>query len=188
MHWLRIDRYFIQDNNKTTIVNIPVMCQHCFHAPCESVCPVSATTHSTDGINQMVYNRCIGTRFCANACPYKTRVYNWYDYTGTDPIPRNNRYADERWARAFRNITNPDVTVRSRGVMEKCTLCYQRSFDKKKEDKTTTACQEACPHQAIEFGSIAMLISSHNSLFELLGETNTRPAILYKTKRFEKHT
>lgn len=187
MHWLRIDRYFIQEGNRTSMVNIPVMCQHCFHAPCESVCPVSATLHSTDGINQMVYNRCIGTRFCANACPYKVRVYNWYDYTGTDPIPRNNKYADERWVKAFKNMINPDVTVRSRGVMEKCTLCYQRLVEQKEDGVTETACQEACPHRAIEFGNLTTLISNHNDLYELLGEAGTRPAILYKTKQFEKY-
>ncbi|MBC7946991.1 MAG: TAT-variant-translocated molybdopterin oxidoreductase [Chitinophagaceae bacterium] len=176
MHWLRIDRYFVSDEHNADdlkgVVFQPMMCQHCDNAPCENVCPVAATNHSSEGINQMAYNRCIGTRYCANNCPFKVRRFNWSDYTGADSFPDNQdqqlvgkldpvvfQMNDE----LTRMVLNPDVTVRSRGVMEKCTFCVQRTqaakLDAKKENRiladgdAKTACQQACAGDAIVFGN-----------------------------------
>ncbi|MEP7236770.1 MAG: TAT-variant-translocated molybdopterin oxidoreductase [Ferruginibacter sp.] len=173
MHWLRIDRYFTGDLENPDVVFQPMLCQHCDNAPCENVCPVSATNHSSEGINQMVYNRCIGTRYCANNCPYKVRRFNWLDYTGADSFPDNQKplighYMDESVLQMNDDLTrmvlNPDVTVRSRGVMEKCSFCVQRLQDgkleaKKQQDPTLvrnlkTACMQACPTHAISFGNV----------------------------------
>ena len=140
------------------VVFQPVMCQHCNHAPCETVCPVLATTHSSEGVNQMIYNRCIGTRYCANNCPYKVRHFNWMDWNGADCF-EDNLYEDYRRDDINDDLTrmvlNPDVTVRSRGVMEKCTFCVQRLQDAKltakkegrpmRDGEARTACQQACP-------------------------------------------
>ena len=138
MHWLRIDRYFVSDEKNPDdlkgVVFQPMMCQHCDNAPCENVCPVAATNHSSEGINQMAYNRCIGTRYCANNCPFKVRRFNWSDYTGADSFANNQ---DQQLVGKLdpvifqmnddltRMVLNPDVTVRSRGVMEKCSFCVQ---------------------------------------------------------------
>jgi molybdopterin-containing oxidoreductase family iron-sulfur binding subunit len=178
MHWLRIDRYFVTNENNPedleAVVFQPMMCQHCDNAPCENVCPVAATNHSSEGINQMAYNRCIGTRYCANNCPYKVRRFNWADYTGADSFPDNQ---DQKLVGRLdevvtvqmmddltRMVLNPDVTVRSRGVMEKCSFCVQRLQDSKltakKEDRmlkdgeAKTACMQACPTDAIVFGNV----------------------------------
>ncbi len=173
MHWLRIDRYFTGDLENPDVVFQPMLCQHCDNAPCENVCPVSATNHSSEGLNQMIYNRCIGTRYCANNCPYKVRRFNWLDYTGADSFPDNQKpmigkYMDESVMQMNDDLTrmvlNPDVTVRSRGVMEKCSFCVQRLQDSKLEAKkqqdpqlvrnVKTACMQACPTHAISFGNV----------------------------------
>ena len=176
MHWLRIDRYFISDEKNPDelkgVVFQPMLCQHCDNAPCENVCPVAATNHSSEGINQMTYNRCIGTRYCANNCPFKVRRFNWADYTGADSFPDNRdqqlvgkldsviEYMNEDLTRM---VLNPDVTVRSRGVIEKCSFCIQKlqaaKLDAKKENRmlkdgdAKTACQTACSANAIVFGN-----------------------------------
>ncbi|MBS1729148.1 MAG: TAT-variant-translocated molybdopterin oxidoreductase [Bacteroidetes bacterium] len=178
MHWMRIDRYYSGDMDNPKVVFQPLMCQHCNNAPCENVCPVSATNHSSEGLNQMAYNRCIGTRYCANNCPYKVRRFNWADYTGADSFPDNQ---DQTIVGVLdpavhvmnddlsRMVLNPDVTVRSRGVMEKCSFCVQRLQDGKLKAKRAdralltgedgqwdvkTACQQSCPTNAIVFGNI----------------------------------
>jgi len=185
MQWLRIDSYYSGDLDNPTTLSQPVMCQHCEQAPCEVVCPVAATVHSAEGLNDMVYNRCVGTRFCANNCPYKVRHFNFYQYQDTETPIIGLRH-------------NPDVTVRSRGVMEKCSYCVQRineaRIEAKKEARdirdgeVVTACQQACPTQAIVFGNI----NDHNSQvyklkqqsqnYGLLAELNTRPRTTYLTK------
>lgn len=173
MHWLRIDRYFTGDKKNPDVVFQPMLCQHCDNAPCENVCPVSATNHSSEGLNQMAYNRCIGTRYCANNCPYKVRRFNWLDYNGSDSFKNNQEPLkgldlDESVFQMNEDLTrmvlNPDVTVRARGVMEKCSFCVQRLQDskleaKKQEDPTLvrnvkTACMQACPTNAIQFGNV----------------------------------
>jgi len=170
MHWIRIDRYFSgMADNPDTIQTVfqPMLCQHCDNAPCENVCPVSATNHSSEGLNQMAYNRCIGTKYCANNCPYKVRHFNWMDWNGADCFA-DNIYEDGRRDDMNDDLTrmvlNPDVTVRSRGVMEKCTFCVQRLQDAKlsakklgrpmKDGEARTACQQACPTDAITFGNV----------------------------------
>ena len=173
MHWLRIDRYFTGDLENPDVIFQPMLCQHCDNAPCENVCPVAATNHSTEGLNQMTYNRCIGTRYCANNCPYKVRRFNWLDYTGADSFPDNQKpmigtYMDESVMQMNDDLTrmvlNPDVTVRSRGVIEKCSFCVQRLQEnklnaKKAQDPSLvrnvkTACMQACPTNAISFGNV----------------------------------
>ncbi len=173
MHWLRIDRYFTGDLENPDVVFQPMLCQHCDNAPCENVCPVVATNHSSEGMNQMIYNRCIGTRYCANNCPYKVRRFNWLDYTGADSFPDNQSpmigsYMNESVMQMNDDLTrmvlNPDVTVRSRGVMEKCSFCVQRLQEVKLEAKkqqdpklvrnVKTACMQACPTHAISFGNV----------------------------------
>ena len=170
MHWIRIDRYFsgmADDPDTIQTVFQPMMCQHCDNAPCENVCPVSATNHSSEGLNQMAYNRCIGTKYCANNCPYKVRHFNWMDWNGADAFA-DNLYEDGRRDDMNDDLTrmvlNPDVTVRSRGVMEKCTFCVQRLQEAKltakkmgrpmKDGEARTACQQACPTDAIAFGNV----------------------------------
>ncbi len=126
MHWLRIDRYFAGDENNPEVVFQPMLCQHCDNAPCENVCPVAATNHSSEGINQMAYNRCIGTRYCANNCPYKVRRFNWRDWNGADSFEGNLHDTADMNDALTRMVLNPDVVVRSRGTMEKCSFCVQR--------------------------------------------------------------
>ena len=173
MHWLRIDRYFTGDLSNPDVIYQPMLCQHCDNAPCENVCPVAATNHNAEGINQMIYNRCIGTRYCANNCPYKVRRFNWLDFNGSDSFgdnqePLRGNDLDEVVFQMNDDLTrmvlNPDVTVRSRGVMEKCTFCVQRLQDSKLEAKkqqdsslvrnVKTACMQACPTHAINFGNV----------------------------------
>jgi molybdopterin-containing oxidoreductase family iron-sulfur binding subunit len=181
MHWLRVDRYYTGDPEAPGVRYQPVMCQQCENASCESVCPVLATVHDDQGLNVQVYNRCVGTRYCANACPYKTRRFNFFENTRNDPT---------------QNLAlNPDVTVRSRGVMEKCTFCIQRiqaaRIRARREDRLVrdgevrTACEQSCPAGALVFGNladpdsrVARLARSPRS-YRLLEETNRRPAVRY---------
>lgn len=213
MHWMRIDRYYSfkdkdgkvttkekEYNNEATgtdfenvrVVFQPLMCQHCGHAPCESVCPVLATVHSSEGLNHMAYNRCVGTRYCANNCPYKVRRFNWFKYRENDQFDfyMNNDLG--------RMVINPDVTVRSRGVMEKCSFCIQRIQSGKlqaklenrkvKDGDVKTACQQSCPADAIVFGDvndknseIAKLFKNERS-YVLLEEYDVQPSVSYMTK------
>jgi len=158
MHWLRIDRYFQGDEENASIVQEPVACMHCETAPCEQVCPVAATVHTEEGINAMAYNRCIGTRYCANNCPFKVRRFNYFNFNEEIGVG----YGVKAYAGTIENanrklqalVMNPDVTVRGRGVMEKCTYCIQR-VEQGKIGDVVTACQSACSSRAIEFGNIA---------------------------------
>ena len=216
MHWLRIDRYYSSDMtqevadeqgisaiDKFTLMEEaadqpqvsfqPVMCQHCNHAPCETVCPVAATNHSQEGLNQMAYNRCIGTRYCANNCPYKVRRFNWFQYHGGSKDFSNNPANDPM----ARMVLNPDVVVRDRGVMEKCSFCVQRiqsvKLKSKKEGHKVmdvdmqSACSEACPTHAISFGDLNDKESYvHNGMneersYNLLEEVGVQPNVYYKT-------
>lgn len=182
MHWIRIDSYYEGPESNPRVVHQPMLCQHCDHAPCENVCPVNATNHSADGLNQMVYNRCVGTRYCANNCPYKVRRYNFFDYTSEKSAPADLVY-------------NPEVTVRPRGVMEKCTFCVQRIEDARMRAKAerrplrdgdvVPACAGACPSGAIVFGDLKDPQSRVAKLqrdargYKVLEELGTRPAITY---------
>jgi molybdopterin-containing oxidoreductase family iron-sulfur binding subunit len=218
MHWLRIDRYYSSDQNmdkareegmgviaayremeipeydNPTTVHMPMMCQHCNHAPCETVCPVAATTHSNEGLNQMTYNRCIGTRYCANNCPYKVRRFNWFNYKAYAKFAEVNPAQDEM----ARMVLNPDVTVRSRGVMEKCSMCVGRIQAGKLAAKmkgeplhdgaVVTACAEACPTNAIVFGDLndpkSLVRAQHENdrAYYALQEVGVKPNVSYKVK------
>ncbi|WP_223743302.1 TAT-variant-translocated molybdopterin oxidoreductase [Corallococcus sp. AS-1-12] len=181
MHWLRIDRYFLGDPDDPGFITQPVACVHCEAAPCEYVCPVNATVHSDEGLNQMVYNRCIGTRYCSNNCPYKVRRFNYLEYQRREPLARLRQ--------------NPDVTVRSRGVMEKCTYCVQRIERARtvarsehrdvREGEVHTACQQACPTEAITFGDLrapeSRVRREHEDPrhYKLLNSLGTRPRTVH---------
>ena len=216
MHWLRLDRYYATEVEESIgkkkedgtfsyakaeiasvnpmVVHMPLMCHHCNHAPCETVCPVLATTHSNEGLNQMTYNRCIGTRYCANNCPYKVRRFNWFNYPSYKKFTEVNPAQDD----LGRMVLNPDVTVRTRGVMEKCSFCVQRiqsvKLDAKKEARTvrdgdlSTACSEACPTQAITVGdwndskSNIYRSSKDKRAYQALEEVGVKPNIWYKVK------
>lgn len=186
MHWIRIDRYYTGNPGDAETVFQPVMCQHCDNAPCETVCPVLATVHSDEGLNEMVYNRCVGTRYCVNNCPYKVRRFNWFNYHKT---------LDKTEALAF----NPEVGVRMRGVMEKCTFCVQRIKSVKdtvkqegrklKDGEIKTACQQTCPTGAIVFGDmndpksqVSKAFNDNPRSYSLLAEFNAAPSVRYMTK------
>jgi molybdopterin-containing oxidoreductase family iron-sulfur binding subunit len=182
MHWMRVDRYYQGDAVSPRVVHQPMLCQHCDSAPCEPVCPVQATNHGPDGINQMDYNRCVGTRYCANNCPYKVRRFNFLDFTSETPASMQLAF-------------NPEVTVRPRGVMEKCTFCVQRIRNAEQVAKrekrdlhdkdVVPACASACPASAIVFGDIGnpasavAKLSRSNRGFHVLEELGTKPAITY---------
>ena len=196
MHWMRIDRYYSGNPNAPKIVNQPVMCMHCETAPCEQVCPVAATVHTEDGINHMAYNRCIGTRYCGNNCPYKVRRFNYinfnteygYFYGWQDKREEANRKLQQL-------VLNPEVSVRGRGVMEKCTYCIQRVQNGKiaarnegrrvADGEVQSACMVACPTQAIVFGDLkdpaSMVTRMHKDprSYAMLAELNTKPRTLY---------
>ena len=184
MAWIRIERYF--ENVSTSPVSAPdvrfspMMCQQCDNAPCEPVCPVFATMHSEEGLNLQVYNRCVGTRYCSNNCPYKVREFNWFDYEFPPPL----------------NLQlNPDVTVRTKGIMEKCTFCVQRIREGKdhakdegrlvRDGEIVPACAQSCPTRAIVFGNLLDPDSAVSKMakaqhgYQVLEELNTRPAITY---------
>ncbi len=201
MHWLRIDRYFSGDENNPEVVFQPMLCQHCDNAPCENVCPVAATNHSSEGINQMAYNRCIGTRYCANNCPYKVRRFNWRDWNGADSFEGNLKDTADMNDALTRMVLNPDVVVRSRGTMEKCSFCVQRLQDAKlaakkaghpmKDGAARTACQQACAADAIVFGNVndkeSRIYQVRNEeqqdrLYYVLEETHVLPSINYLAK------
>lgn len=218
MHWLRIDRYYASDIEPAVgtrdqegfdelgfdglrspaanpkVVHMPMMCQHCNHAPCETVCPVAATTHSNEGLNQMTYNRCIGTRYCGNNCPYKVRRFNWFNYPSYRKFVEVNPAQDD----LGRMVLNPDVVVRTRGVMEKCSMCVQRvqsgKLVAKKEDRmvkdgdVVTACADVCPTNAITVGdwndvnSAVRKSSADDRAYQALEEIGVKPNIWYKVK------
>jgi molybdopterin-containing oxidoreductase family iron-sulfur binding subunit len=216
MHWLRIDRYFASDEEATPgkrkdketfsyakaevaalnpkVVHMPMMCHHCNHAPCETVCPVAATMHSNEGLNQMAYNRCIGTRYCANNCPYKVRRFNWFNYPSYKKFTEVNPAQDD----LGRMVLNPDVTVRTRGVMEKCSFCVQRiqagKLEAKKEGRPVedgdyvTACSDACPTNAIVVGdwndvnSKIRKSSENKRAYQALEEVGVKPNVWFKVK------
>ncbi|WP_114783385.1 TAT-variant-translocated molybdopterin oxidoreductase [Botryobacter ruber] len=208
MHWMRIDRYYSAREHKEgeydvmehpadnpTVIFQPMMCQHCNHAPCETVCPVAATMHSSEGINQMAYNRCVGTRYCANNCPYKVRRFNWFAYANNDKFDYNMNND------LGKMVLNPDVVVRARGVMEKCSFCVQRvqlgKLEAKRENRRpkdgeiVSACAQSCPTDAIIFGDmldpesrISKVLAREQGerAFHVLEEINTQPNVTYLTK------
>jgi molybdopterin-containing oxidoreductase family iron-sulfur binding subunit len=181
MHWLRIDRYYSDHDGAVEVAHQPMLCQHCGNAPCEVVCPVLATVHSDEGLNQQVYNRCVGTRYCANNCPYKVRRFNWFEYAHNDQLQNL--------------VLNPEVTVRSRGVMEKCTFCVQRIEQARVEARRAgqaladgevqTACQQSCPTRAIVFGDLnnansrVARLHQDRRAYRVLEELNVRPSVSY---------
>lgn len=204
MHWLRIDRYFTGDVSSPQAISQPVPCQHCENAPCEPVCPVAATSHDHEGLNAMTYNRCIGTRYCANNCPYKVRRFNYFDFTKSGNIHVDEK--DRERQKTIKLQRNPEVTVRYRGVMEKCTYCTQRikeakmsarrngkDHDNLPDGAVTPACAQTCPSEAITFGNINDNNSRISNLkkvdrnYTMLDILNARPRTSYLSKLRNPH-
>jgi len=206
MHWMRIDRYYATNPDTDPnwehpeVAFQPMMCQHCDNAPCENVCPVNASNHSSEGLNQMAYNRCIGTRYCANNCPFKVRRFNWFDYQGADSFYQSTVFDNDEHVmidNLTRMVLNPDVTVRSRGVMEKCSFCVQNlqaaKLEAKKEGRplrdgdAITACQSACPTNAIAFGDMndpeseVSKLKKDERAYELLKDIHVLSSVSYLT-------
>jgi molybdopterin-containing oxidoreductase family iron-sulfur binding subunit len=198
MTWIRLERYYEGAENGGNEFDpsfdtrfVPMLCQHCGNAPCEPVCPVYATYHSPDGLNVQVYNRCVGTRYCSNNCPYKVRYYNWFGYGEPD----RRQYA---WPEPLHWQLNPDVTVRGKGVMEKCTFCVQRIREAENRaklenrelvaDEFTVACAQACPSRAIQFGDAAdpswtvAQLAYDRRAYHVFHELNTYTAVVYLKK------
>jgi len=209
MHWIRIDRYYsfneegksiteekeiedLKDMDNVAVVYQPMLCQHCDHAPCETVCPVLATVHSSEGLNHMAYNRCVGTRYCANNCPFKVRRFNWFNYWN------DSRFDNYLINEHTHLVLNPDVTTRFRGVMEKCSMCIQRiqggklkaKIEKRplKDGDIKMACQQTCPTNAIVFGNasdpnseVSQLLKSERTYY-VLEELGVKPGIGYQLK------
>lgn len=192
MHWIRLDRYYSENPENPKVFHQPVMCQHCGNAPCENVCPVAATPHSEEGLNQMAYNRCVGTKYCINNCPYKVRRFNWFQYI------KNPKFDFAANSDLGRMVLNPDVTVRSRGVVEKCSMCVQRIQEKKllakeqgrplADGEIKTACSQTCPGDAIVFGDlldpqsrVSKLLNEKRN-YHLLDDLHTLPSVSYMTK------
>jgi len=185
MHWMRIDRYYSGSPDNPSAVYQPILCQHCDAAPCEKVCPVAATVRSPEGLNEMVYNRCVGTRYCANNCPYKVRRFNFFNYHKQLVSPAELVY-------------NPEVTVRNRGIMEKCTFCVQRITAAKhrakiegrkiRDGEIQTACQQACPAEAIVFGDLndpqsrVSQLTKETRAYHVLDDLGVRPSVTYLAK------
>lgn len=197
MQWMRIDRYYSGSPEEPIVSTQPMLCQHCDNAPCENVCPVNATNHSPDGLNQMAYNRCVGTRYCANNCPYKVRRFNFYNF--------RDSFADAHYDNELTYlVNNPEVTVRSRGVIEKCTFCIQNIMEVRENairegreiraDEVTTSCQSACPTDAIVFGdsnnkdSKVTKHREHDLSYHILEELNIKPNVTYLAKIRNTHT
>ena len=191
MQWLRVDRYYSGTIDEPIVSNQLMLCQQCDNAPCENVCPVAATTHSPDGLNQMIYNRCVGTRYCSNNCPYKVRRFNFFNF-------RDHFRSHYQQSQLLSLVYNPEVTVRSRGVMEKCTFCIQRIMDARsnaihehrefKGSDVKTACQESCNTNAIRFGdendknSDIYKYRRHELAYYVLEDVNTKPNVAYLAK------
>jgi MoCo/4Fe-4S cofactor protein with predicted Tat translocation signal len=192
MHWIRVDRYYTGPPEKPSVLFQPVMCQQCDNAPCENVCPVAATTHSNEGISQMAYNRCVGTRYCINNCPYKVRRFNWLKFADNPKFDYNQN------SQLGKMVLNPDVVVRERGVVEKCSFCVQRIQERKlaakledrtlKDGEVIPACVQACPAEAMNFGDLndthsnVFKLFSNERNYQLLEELHTLPTVGYLTK------
>jgi molybdopterin-containing oxidoreductase family iron-sulfur binding subunit len=192
LHWIRLDRYYSETPDSPMVLQQPVMCMHCDNAPCENVCPVSATMHSNEGLNQVAYNRCIGTKYCINNCPYRVRRFNWFKYANNDAFDFHQN------SDLGKLVLNPDVTVRERGVVEKCSFCVQRIQEKKLEAKLENrplrdgeiqpACVQTCPSEALVFGDLNDPDSKVSQLFHdqrhyvLLNELHTLPTVGYLAK------
>lgn len=198
MHWIRIDQYYVGDEHTPNVYNMVMLCQQCEHAPCEIVCPVAATVHDAEGLNNMVYNRCVGTKYCSNNCPYKVRRFNFLQYQDVPYRSPVDASTENDSIPVLKMMRNPDVTVRARGVMEKCTFCVQRINEARIRARTenrriadgeiVTACQQACPTQAIVFGDLndpqarVVALKEQPLKYTSLDKLNTKPRVSYLAK------